>query len=355
MPTPPPAPAEPAPGEPARPEAPPSSAGSSSAAASPAGPVIANKRPPRTPTMMMILTENHTMIDPRDMRGLVELAQIAEATGFGAVMVSEQVVLGPDSAADGLMANPRMYAAVGNQDPMTPWPSAVATLAAVAAATERVRVVAGAIIPPLRHPLMLAKDLATIDLLCEGRLVVQPTVSWQPAEYEAFGVPFSRRGRILDEHLVALRELWTNSPAEFHGRHYRFGPVFSEPKPWRRGGPALWFGGQHMHPALIRRITEYGSGFHPFGTPSDEDLSRLAASLAAAGRHISEIELVGGTRAGFDGPEATADPEAAMADFGEQIERGYTTFAMKPSQYTDDVAEVPDICRAMADRLRALA
>lgn len=308
----------------------------------------------REPAMMMILTENHTMLDPRDMRGLVELAQIAEECGFDAVMVSEQVILGPDSAVNGLMDNPRMYAAVGNQDPMTPWPSAVATLAAVAAATERVRVVAGAIIPPLRHPLMLAKDLATIDLLAQGRLVVQPTVSWQRAEYEAFGVPFGQRGRILDEHLAAMRRLWTSSPASYHGRYYDFGPVFSEPKPWRDGGPAMWFGGQFMHRALVERIVAYGSGFHPFGTPTDEDLALLGAGLAAAGRDLSEIELVGGTRATFSGPDDTADPVAAMADFEEQIARGYTTFAMKPSQYTDDISEVPDICRRMVARLRVL-
>ena len=65
-------------------------------------------------------------------------------------------------------------------------------LAAVAAATTRIRLVASAVIPPLRHPLLIAKDLATLDLLTEGRLVVQPTVSWHRAEYEALGVPFDR-------------------------------------------------------------------------------------------------------------------------------------------------------------------
>ena len=89
--------------------------------------------------MLMILTENHTMLDPRDMRGLVDLARVAEDSGFDAVMVSEQTMLGGDAAIGGLMCNPRMYAAIGNQDPATPWPSSVATLAAVASATNRVR------------------------------------------------------------------------------------------------------------------------------------------------------------------------------------------------------------------------
>ncbi len=297
----------------------------------------------------MILTENHTMLDPRDMRGLVELARIAEGTGFDAVMVSEQTMLGPDAAAAGLMSNPRMYAAVGNQDPLTPWPSSVATLAAVASATSRVRVVACAIIAPLRHPILLAKDLATIDLLCEGRLVVQPTVSWQQAEYEAHGLAFRERGRILDEHLEAMSRLWNGSPASFAGRYFSFTDVYCEPGPWRTGGPRMWFGGERMHPALVRRMARYGSGFHPFGVPTADDLAQLARGLAGAGRDISEIELVGGTRATFASPDAVADVGEALAAIDEQVAAGYSLFCMKPSQYTDDIGEVAAICRRMVE------
>ena len=301
------------------------------------------------PGMLMILTENHTMLDPRDMRGLLGLARIAEDSGFDAVMVSEQTMLGPDAAVGSLMSNPRMYAAIGNQDPMTPWPSSVATLAAVAAATSRVRIVAGAIIPPLRHPILLAKDLATVDLLAEGRLVVQPTVSWQPAEYEAHGVPFSCRGRILDEHLEAMSRLWAGSPASFSGQYFDFTDVYSEPKPWRPTGPRMWFGGERMHPALVRRMARYGRGFHPFGAPTADDLNQLARGLAASGRDISEIELIGGTRATFASPDAVADVDEAMAAIDEQVAAGYTLFCMKPSQYTDDIGEVASICRRMVD------
>ena len=302
---------------------------------------------------MMILTENQPLLDPRDLRGLVDLARIAEDTGFDAVMISEQTMLSGDAASNGLMSNPRMYAAAGNQDPRTPWPSAIATLAAVAATTERVRIVAGAIIAPLRHPILLAKDLATIDLLSHGRLVVQPTVSWQRAEYDAHGIPFEQRGRILDEHLAAMSQLWTHSPASFSGEFFDFSDVYSEPKPWRSDGPRMWFGGEHMHPALIRRLARYGSGFHPFGTPTTADLELLTAGLADAGRDISELELVGGTRATFDGPDSVAEVGAAMATIEQQLEQGFTLFAMKPSQYTDDVSEVPEICQRMQEFLRA--
>lgn len=330
---------------------------SPSVAPTPGGAAGREPTPPgrRELRLLMILTENHTLVDGRDMRGLVSLAGVAEQAGFDAVMVSEQTMLSGDADRNGQMSNPRMYAAIGNQDPRTPWPSSTATLAAVAATTKRVRIVAGAIIPPLRHPLLLAKDLATIDLLSEGRLVVQPTVSWQKSEYAAHGVDFHRRGAILDEHLAAMTALWEESPAEFHGEFFDFEDVYSEPKPWRPQGPAMWFGGQRVHASLVRRMVRYGSGFHPFGTPTDEDLALLADGMTEAGRDIAEVELVGGTRATFDGPDSVADVERAMADIPEQVARGYTTFCMKPSQYTDDPGEVLDICLRMRELLNAMA
>src|SRR5690349_22293961 len=102
-------------------------------------------------------------------------------------MISEHIVLGPSAGANGVMANPREYALPGNQDPATPWPSSLPLLSAIAAVTSRIRLVAGAVLAPLRHPLILAKELATVDLLSEGRLVVLPSVSWSRDEYTALG------------------------------------------------------------------------------------------------------------------------------------------------------------------------
>ena len=191
------------------------------------------------------------------------MAVEAEAAGFDAVMVSEHVVLGPGADAGGMPENPRDYALPGNQDPSTPWPDALTLLSAVASATSRLRLVASSIIAPLRHPLLLAKQLATLDLLSEGRLVVQPTVSWHRPEYEALGVPFERRGELLDEHLAAWRVLWRDSPASFEGRHYRFSDVWLEPKPFRPEGPALWFGGETMHERLLRRLVDVRERVQP--------------------------------------------------------------------------------------------
>jgi probable F420-dependent oxidoreductase len=295
----------------------------------------------------MILTENHTLVDPDDLRGLVDLAVVAEEAGFDAVMLSEHLALGPSANASGLPENPRDYAAPGNQDPNMSWPSQIVMASAVAAATTRVRIVLGAIIAPLRHPVAMAKELATLDLLSQGRLVVQPTVSWHREEYEALGVPFEKRGKILDEQLEALMRLWGPSPASFDGEFFAFRDVYSEPKPFRNGRPTMWFGGQRMHAPLLRRLVTYGDGFHPFGSPTDDDLAKLAAGLNEVGRDLTDLERIGGTRARFTGPDDVADIQESMATFGQQLAAGYTTFCMKPSQHTDDVAEVPQLCREM--------
>ena len=101
---------------------------------------------------------------------------------------------------------------------------------------------------------------------------------------------------------------------------------------------------------MLRRLVRYGGGFHPFGAASDEDLARLRAGLAAAGRDPDGIEMVGGTRAVFSGADDVADIDEAMADFGDQIAAGFTTFCVKPSQHTDDPAEVRSLCEHIVAR-----
>jgi probable F420-dependent oxidoreductase len=307
------------------------------------------------PKLVLVLSENWTMTPPGDLRELVRIARSAEEAGFDAVMVSEHVVMGHGADAGGVPANPRDYALPGNQDPATPWPDPVVVLSAVAAATSRLRLVAGALIAPLRHPLLAAKQLATLDLLSEGRLVVQPTVSWHRAEYDALGVPFEARGELLDEHLAVWRRVWRTSPASYRGRRHPFEEVWVEPKPSREGGPPLWFGGSSLHPRLLRRLVRYGRGFNPLGRPSDEDLARLRAAMEDAGRDLAELEMVGGTRGTLRGLDDVADLGAALASVPDQVARGFTTICIKPSQFLDDGQSIGPWCEEVVERVGALS
>ena len=294
------------------------------------------------------------MTSPRDLRGLVRIAQEAEAAGVDGVMLSEHIVLGGRSGADGVMVNPRDYAAPGNQDPATPWPDSIVLMSAIASVTTRLRLIGAAIIAPLRHPLLLAHQLAALDLLSEGRLVVQPTVSWHREEYAALGVRFEDRGALLDEHLQAWQAAWTQSPASFHGAHYDFTDVWVEPKPHRPDGPRLWFGGMTMGPFIVRRLVERGHGLHPFGTPTDEELRGLREALLAAGRDPAELEMVGGIRGRFPDADGVADLGEAVEAIPAQVERGFRTICFKPSMFTDDPLDVGRVCRDLVARVAGL-
>ena len=306
------------------------------------------------PRMVSVLTENHTMLDPRDLRGIVRMAQEAEDAGFDMVMVSDHVLLGPSAGSEGCMANPRDYAMPGNQDPATPWPSNLVLLSAIAAVTTRIRLGAIALIAPLRHPLVLAHDLAALDLMSEGRLVIQPTVSWHRDEYAALGVDFGARGRILDEELDIWSQVWAASPVSYRGEFFSFDDVYLEPKPTRPQGPAMWFGGERVHQKIIERLARYGSGFHPVGRVHEEDVTLLKSSLAELGRSWEEFELVGGTRVTFPDDDSVAPLPEALEEIPRQMAMGFTTFCIKPSIFIDDPRQHAAFCREVVERVDRL-
>ena len=307
------------------------------------------------PRMVLILSENETLMSRRDLPELVRWARVAEDAGFDGVMVSEHIVLGPDASDQGRMSNPRMYAMPGNQDPETPWPNSLMLLSAISSVTTDVRLIASAIIAPLRHPLLLARELGTLDLLSGGRIVVQPTVSWSRDEYAALGVPFGQRGKILDEQLEILRLAWGPGPISFEGEFFSFHDVSIEPRAFRADGPRLWFGGQKLHGALLRRLVSHGHGWHPLGAPTEDDVLALTTAMAAAGRDAAELEWIGGTRAVFPDDHSCADLGQAMAAIPAQLEAGFTTFGLKPSQYIDDAAEMASFCADVIRRADAMA
>jgi probable F420-dependent oxidoreductase len=304
----------------------------------------------------MVLSESWTLTPPDDLRALVELAVTAEAEGVDGVMLSEHVVLGRSADAEGLMANPRDYAAPGNQDPAMPWPSSTVLMSAIAARTERLRLVAGAIIAPLRHPLLLAKDLGTLDQLSQGRLVVLPTVSWHQDEYDALGVPFGERGAILDEQLEVLELCWgTPGPVSHQGRYFPFDDVWVEPMPHTTGGPPLWFGGQRLHGALLRRLVRWGSGFNPFGSPTPDELAELRTALVDAGRDPAGMEMVGGIRGSFPDATGAADLDEALTGLPGQLAAGFGTICFKPAMFIDDPRELGPFCRLLRQRVETMA
>jgi len=281
----------------------------------------------------------------------VERIRLVRAQGMGAIV---DAALGRFFTPAFRAANPGYVAGIRRTLEATDPRGYAACGAAIRDMDLLPRLGAIAVIAPLRHPLLLAKELGTLDLLAEGRLIVQPTVSWHRDEYEALGVPFDQRGRLLDEHLEAWRALWTSSPASFAGEHYAFEDVWLEPKAWRPEGPTLWFGGERVHPRLLRRLVRHGHGFHPLGPASAEDLRLLAEGLAAAGRGLGDIELVGGMRSPFPDERSPAYLGPALESIRPQWEQGFRTFCVKPNQYVDELAAFPGWCDEVVARVAAL-
>ena len=292
------------------------------------------------PRILLLLSENWTLTGSQNLGDLVDWAAMAEEAGVWGVMISEHICLGPSAGSRGREANERAYMAPGNQDPATPWPSSILLSAAIAARTSRIKLANCAIIAPLRHPVDLAKQLATLDCLSKGRLIVQPTVSWHKDEYECLGVDFHRRGKLLDEHLAAWQLLWDESPASFEGEYYNFQDCYCDPKPLRKGGPELWFGGQGMSAPLLRRLKAYGAGFHPFGAPGAEDMEKLREGLGAVGKDYDSFPKIGGIRAKFTADDAPASLHDSMPSVIPQIEQGFDTICVKPNQFIDDASEM---------------
>jgi probable F420-dependent oxidoreductase len=305
------------------------------------------------PKMYLILSEVWTMTDPRELRRLVDYAVEAERAGFHGVMIGEHVVMGPDAAFRGLPKNPRQWLRDGNQDPMYPHPIGLHLLSAMAAVTTNLRLMAAAVLTPMRHPLLLAKELATIDLVSRGRLIVLPGVSWQREEFAALGVPFGERGAILDEQLEIWEALWRDgSPVSYHGHHFDFGDVYVEPQPYRPGGPELWIGGSAFAPWTLRRAVRYGQGFFPVIHPTTDELAALDDALLAAGRDPTAFErgaiLFGGR---FKSSDDLLDVDEALAPVERMLAEGFTTFVVKPSQFIDDGAQLGDLCRDIINKV----
>lgn len=162
---------------------------------------------------------------------------------------------------------------------------ALTTLAYVAGLTEKVKLGTSILVFPMRNPVLVAKEAATIDTLAEGRLILGLGVGWIEEEFRFLNSDFHRRGRIADEGIQVLRTLWNEEGPVFEGRFYKFSGLVFQPRPVQRGGPAIWIGGA-TEPAL-RRAAKLGDAWHPVGLAPDGLAERWQKVQAfAQGRRI---------------------------------------------------------------------
>jgi probable F420-dependent oxidoreductase len=219
---------------------------------------------------------------------LLTFAREAEARDFASLWVSDHVVIPKTTDAD--------YPGGGRRFPIPPempYLEPVAMLSALAMVTTRARIGCSVFILGHRHPVAMAKMLATIDVLSGGRLICGVGVGWWRQELEVLGVDFARRGRAADEAIRVFKALWTEREPRIDGEFFRVADVGFEPKPIQKPHPPIWVGG--ISPAALRRVIALGDGWHAMSSRSPAELAASVAELKrladAAGRAWSTIEI----------------------------------------------------------------
>lgn len=208
----------------------------------------------------------------------VRVAQAAEAGGFDSVWTGEHVVL-PDPQVPPSPAPPR-----------TPFLDPLVALGHLAGRTERLRLATGIIILPQRNPLVLAKEVATLDVLSGGRAVLGVGAGYLHQEFAALGTPFERRGARTDEYIDAIRALWAEPKPAFEGEFVSFGGVDAQPRPLQKPGVPIVVGG--TSPGALRRAVARGNGWYGFAL-DPASTARCLEGLAKAAQEVDRPPALG--------------------------------------------------------------
>ena len=225
----------------------------------------------------------------------------------------------------------------------------------LAGATTRIKLLSSVTILPLHHPVVIAKAIATLDWFSGGRSIIGVGVGWLKEEFDLLRVPFDRRGRMADEYLAAMLELWDSESPSFEGEFVSFDNVGFKPKPIQRPHPPLWVGGDAD--GALRRAARFGDGWIPWLTQPQDLLARVDFLRAQPGFDDRPFDIcysLAGLALG-DQHVTTNDPRAKVGRDAQQIidncshlkELGVTVTSVLPPPLPD--------CEAYLDFLRWLA
>ena len=217
-----------------------------------------------------------------------DAAELLDGAGFRSMWLPEHVLFFPDYASrypyadDGRLAGDPH----GLLDPFT-------ALTFVAARTRRIRLGTGICLVPQRQPVYTAKMVADLDYLSGGRVDFGIGIGWLAEEFQSLGMDFARRAARCEEYVGAMKALWTQEIAEFHGETVHLRRCYFNPKPVQKPHPPIFIGGESA--AALSRVARFGDGWYGFDLdPAGlaERMTRLDAVLAGAGRSRADIQVV---------------------------------------------------------------
>ena len=266
---------------------------------------------------------NHGAIDNPD--AVTRVVQAAEQLGYESVWTGEHVVL----------VDP--HEPPSPVKPETNFIDTVASLAFAAAKTERIKLGSGIILLPQRNPVVLAKELAGIDVLSKGRLLFGLGVGYVPREFETMGVPYEERGARTTEHIEAIRELWTSDQPTFDGKFTQYSGIQSRPRPVQDPHPPIIVGG--MSPPALRRAVAQGDGWYGFFQDL-EATEKIVAALEETAKSTERREGLGRLTISITPPgPVDADTAKRFEDLGVDrliLMRGFGDMSADPGRSAED-------------------
>jgi len=257
-------------------------------------------------------------------------ATLSESLGFDSVWVTDHVVV-PSASVEAF--GPAFY-------------EGMAVMSYVAGITSRVQIGAAILIVPYRHPLVLAKMLATADQLSGGRLILGAGLGWLETESTLLGVPHGRRAAIADEALGAMRACWESDEPEFHGEIYDFAGFHFAPRPHGNRRLPILIGGAST--AALRRAARFGDGWIGDGQTFEElevALAQLSKELKAQGRSLDEMEVAmrTGLQVAADRTGITESPSEQGWKSAEFVTAGRTPFRGIREEVVADFKRAADL------------
>lgn len=267
---------------------------------------------------------------------LIETAQAADRAGVDRLLVSDHLAFGEQLDDYG---RPELGGTAGGRQPTGPdghWLEPLTVLTAVAGVTDQVRLGTNILLAALRNPLSLAKTLATLDVVSNGRVDLGVGVGWQRAEYDAGGVPFERRGEYLDHTLAVMRTLWTERVAAFDDKFLSFERIHAMPKPVQEDGVPIWVGGT-ANRRVARRIARFGAGWIPWGESAADlvaSMPRMRELVQAEGGDFDGVQVAASIRRITSG-SGDIDLGATMRQVSPLVDAGVTDFRLMLPAHAD--------------------